>query len=459
MTAPIDRRGFLQGSLATALLGLGACRHPVPAGRPRTLYAPARTAAGATLAARDGFRWTVVEDNRQTGLWQPDGMTCVTAPEGGWLLLRNHELGSAAWLRTRDREPETLLALRPDAPAQGPYGGVSRVLLDPAQLQADLQRNEPVSSAVRSTQLVLDGTDRNCAGGAIDGGWVSCEESDEDGYGYAYRVLATDRERVDRDARRLDSWGRFHREAIALDPATGIAYQTEDNAAGLLYRHVPASADAPFGPGRLQALVVDGLPHTDGYGDAGRALAAPELRPGYRAQVRWVDLPDASAATTTCRQQGADLDATRFNRCEGIVRDDQGLIWFVASTAGPQGAGQLWRLDPRTDELRLVHHVTDARELSMPDNIVMAPWGDLILAEDNYYPTDTVRMQHLRGLRPDGTLYDLLRNEDAIQADGTMGGEFAGPCWSPDGTVLFVNLQFPLALTIAITGPWDQLHS
>ena len=31
--------------------------------------------------------------------------------------------------------------------------------------------------------------------------------------------------------------------------------------------------------------------------------------------------------------------------------------------------------------------------------------------------------------------------------------EFAGSCFSPDGSVLFVNMQF-LGLTLAIKGPW-----
>nr|MBA3847962.1 DUF839 domain-containing protein [Planctomycetota bacterium] len=30
---------------------------------------------------------------------------------------------------------------------------------------------------------------------------------------------------------------------------------------------------------------------------------------------------------------------------------------------------------------------------------------------------------------------------------------FAGACFSPDGTTLFVNIQSPTT-TIAITGPW-----
>ena len=33
--------------------------------------------------------------------------------------------------------------------------------------------------------------------------------------------------------------------------------------------------------------------------------------------------------------------------------------------------------------------------------------------------------------------------------------EFAGSCFSPDGSVLFVNMQGP-GLTLAIRGPWKE---
>jgi len=33
--------------------------------------------------------------------------------------------------------------------------------------------------------------------------------------------------------------------------------------------------------------------------------------------------------------------------------------------------------------------------------------------------------------------------------------EFAGSIFSPDGSILFVNIQLP-GLTLAITGPWQS---
>jgi secreted PhoX family phosphatase len=78
----------------------------------------------------------------------------------------------------------------------------------------------------------------------------------------------------------------------------------------------------------------------------------------------------------------------------------------------------------------------------MPDNIGVAPWGDLVLCEDGGGE------QFLVGLTPEGKLYKLGRNAQ-------NNSEFAGACFSPDGTTMFVNIQHT-GLTLAITGPWNN---
>ena len=51
--------------------------------------------------------------------------------------------------------------------------------------------------------------------------------------------------------------GRFNHEAIAVDPKTGIVYQTEDRHDGLLYRFIPNVKGQLARGGKLQALVVE----------------------------------------------------------------------------------------------------------------------------------------------------------------------------------------------------------
>jgi hypothetical protein len=87
-----------------------------------------------------------------------------------------------------------------------------------------------------------------------------------------------------------------------------------------------------------------------------------------------------------------------------------------------------------------VFEATDALALQFPDNLTIAPWGDLFLCEDAP-GTDRVLVLDARG--------DL-----AVFARHRFGtSEFAGVTFSPDGDWLFVNVQNPGA-TFAIRGPF-----
>jgi secreted PhoX family phosphatase len=184
--------------------------------------------------------------------------------------------------------------------------------------------------------------------------------------------------------------------------------------------------------------------------------ASHPLALGEGVPVRWLPVPDPAARTVRCRAQVAD--ATRFQRTEGIVWDGRSVV-MAATEGGLLGRGQLWRLTPGAggapDSLSLVLEVRDPRQLSLPDNLAVAPWGDVIVCEDNYDAVAGVTHQNLRRVTPDGRVLALARNLDnaPIGRRGAPGGEFAGACFSPDGRVLFVNLQ-ERDVTLAITGPW-----
>ena len=60
--------------------------------------------------------------------------------------------------------------------------------------------------------------------------------------------------------------------------------------------------------------------------------------------------------------------------------------------------------------------------------------------------------KHIKGVTPDGRLYTLARNVF------TGNSEFAGAVFSPDGSVLFVNIMYP-GVTLAIRGPWNAVRS
>ena len=77
------------------------------------------------------------------------------------------------------------------------------------------------------------------------------------------------------------------------------------------------------------------------------------------------------------------------------------------------------------------------------DNIRIAPWGDVIICEDGK------GKDRLIGLKQDGSTYIIAENF-------LNNSEFAGVNFAPDGKTLFVNIYSP-TMTIAITGPWEEL--
>ena len=110
-------------------------------------------------------------------------------------------------------------------------------------------------------------------------------------------------------------------------------------------------------------------------------------------------------------------------------------MWSYAPDQSDQGTGTL----------TLLYESTSADTLDLCDNLALAPWGDLVICEDGK------GSNFVRGLTPDGKIYDFARNAHKDEA------EFCGACFSPDGTTMFVNVQEP-GYTYAITGPWETLR-
>jgi secreted PhoX family phosphatase len=260
-------------------------------------------------------------------------------------------------------------------------------------------------------------------------------------HGYAFEVpVAAESEG---DAIPLVAMGRFVREAIAVDPNTGVLYQTEDRLTAGLYRFLPAQPGLLQAGGRLQMLAVRDQPSCDMR--KGQAL-------GVELPVVWVDIadpdpPDAEANPLAVFQQGAAAGGAVFSRLEGIWYGD-GRVYFASTAGGDLEKGQVWAYRPEDDAtgvLVLLYESTDAALLNNPDNLCISPRGEVLLCEDSIGRDDR---NSLRALDHEGRLFDIARYL-------ASGSELAGATFSPDGETLFVNVYDPGA-TYAIWGPWDR---
>ncbi len=419
----------------------------------------------------EGFNYTLVSSTggqMSDGFFRPgrpDGMACFAHPDSAdkCILTRNHE----NWPNTRDGSPfgpdESLAANLSDAqlydhrPDGTPFtGGVTTVIYDlkNGKLEKDF--------------LSLAGTTGNCAGGATPwGSWLSCEESavtapDDAGknHGFVFEVPISATEPV--DAVPLKDMGRFTHEAAAVDLETDIVYLTEDNMNGLFYRFLPNERQDLSKGGRLQALAIRGWTGADtrNWPKDWGFPSAQLVTQGQTFEVDWIDLKDVEAPDGDLAQRGHADGAAVFCRGEGMAygmhKGGDASIYFNCTQGGVARAGQVWKYTPSANEggadeasqpgkLELLYESPSADVLDLCDNLAISPWGDLILCEDG------LGDQFLRGLTPEGKIYDFARNAHEDRA------EFCGACFSPDGSVLFVNIQSP-GFTLAITGPWNSLR-
>src|SRR6185503_15847572 len=86
-------------------------------------------------------------------------------------------------------------------------------------------------------------------------------------------------------------------------------------------------------------------------------------------------------AETSTRAQGVHLGAAAFSRGEGMVYR-RGAVYFACTDGGASRLGQIWRLDPQRQLLTLWAEPESRELLDGPDNLDVAPWGDLVVAED-----------------------------------------------------------------------------
>ena len=152
---------------------------------------------------------------------------------------------------------------------------------------------------------------------------------------------------------------------------------------------------------------------------------------------------DPDAADDSVRMQAQAKGAARVCRGEGLWLARRSVL-LRRRRAAPSQRGQVSG-SRHGDEptLEVVAERTDVETLDMPDNMCVSPHGQLYVAEDG------TGGNFLRRI-------DARRPRVAVRAQRRRAqSEFAGPCFSPDGATLFVNIQGD-GLTLAIRGPFER---
>ena len=394
------------------------------------------------LKLPEGFRYVtfgwagdVMGDGERTP-GNHDGMGAFAAGPGRVRLVRNHE--------TDKGTPFSRVAYDP-----GACGGTTTI-------EFDTEAGRFVSA-----RASLSGTMRNCAGGPTPwGSWLTGEETTASvgkPHGYVFEVPADGFG----DPTPIRDMGRFSHEAVAVDPATGYLYQTEDPGASVVsffggsrhksgfYRFVPNVNGRLAAGGQLFMLKVT---------QARKADLGKSYANGTRFDVEWVpiakpDDPDGGTSDDFVWSQGRAQDAATFARLEGCWYGN-GKIYIVA-TDGGVGQGQVWEYDSSAETISLLFESPGKHVLNKPDHLTVSPRGGIVLCEDGGGD------EFLHGLTTDGQIFTFAQNNVTLRGErnGIAGdftsAEWAGPCYSPDGEWLFANIYDP-GITVALTGPWQS---
>lgn len=356
-----------------------------------------------------GFQYKVIsrtETRMSDGTIVPDhydGMAAFSGANGTTILVRNHELNpdsTSTIVASEDKKYDKLSK-----------GGTTTLIIDS-------DRN------LIKEFVSLAGTNRNCAGGSTPwGSWISCEEDVASKHGYNFEVPANGGLAKPVP---LVAMGRFRHEAIAVEPKTGYIYQTEDQVDGCFYRFRPKQAENLQAGGILEALVIKEMPALD---------TSLDFPIGDPKVVEWVKIEDIDPQEDTLRSEAQLKGAAIFKRGEGICFGNNEIYW-TCTNGGKAGKGQIFRYNPIKETVELFVESPGVGVLDFPDNIILTPFGDLMVCEDG------ADEQFLVGINSAGECYHFARN-------AFNNSEFAGVCFSPDGKTMFVNIYKP-GMTLAI---------
>ena len=409
---------------------------------------PIKNDPNGILKLIKGFKYKVISEKGQLmsdGLTVPDyadGMASFKGRNGRIILIRNHEIGRFKTIeKLLDKNPvyknynyiNKNKSLIYDNGKNGPCcGGTSTIVYNPK------------TEKIENEYMSLLGTLVNCAGGATPWGtWISCEETVDTkskqllkNHGYNFEVTPYQHTQLN-NAVPLKAMGRFRHEAVAINPKTSIAYQTEDRNDGLIYCFIPNVKEKYWKGGQLKALII-----TNNDSNDTRNWTEKNFIQNKQYQIDWMSLENIDNPDDEMRHIAAEKGAAIFARPEGMWYDDD-MVYFTCTSGGDKKLGQIWKINLMQQTLELIFESHNSDAMKACDNITIAPWGDVIVCED------CKGRDRIMGIKKNGETYVIAENI-------LNNSEFAGINFSPDGKILFVNIYSP-TMTMAITGPWEEI--
>ena len=456
----MKRRQFIQAAFLAGTM----IKNSVSNAASKSPFGSLRADPKKILDLPKGFDYTIISEQKKVmsdGLLTPgqaDGMAAFPNKNGNINLVCNHENHPASFRNSAFGNSNKLL----DKIDKNLVYDLGKEITPGTGGTTTIEYNPITRSKIRQ-HMSLSGTEYNCAGGATPwGSWLSCEECFTDPGTSFERETVIKREKrhgyifeVDSSSNKiskpipLKDMGRFEHEAAAVDPVSGIIYLTEDKHRSLLYRFIPNEKSNLSAGGQLQALCFSKRKSMDT-----RNWSSLSIDQGEWHEAKWINLDNVDSDKNDLRLRGFDQGAARFARGEGICYSDNS-VFITATIGGSERMGQVfeYRINRESNEnsigaaghIKLLAESTSKSLLQHADNIIMSPWGDLIICEDTYNYCGLI------GINPNGSQYIFADN-------AYTDSELCGVCFSPKGDILFVNVQNK-GLTLAIHGPFSSLSS
>ena len=284
-------------------------------------------------------------------------------------------------------------------------------------------------------------------------GWNKYDQKDERDYGWVVEV-----DPKKQKARKLSALGRFHHEGstvLAVKGENVVVYMGEDRAGGALFKFISRNKYTGINA-KDKDLLVEG----DLYAANLANRSWEKLSPDHPKILKDPELKGKFNSREACVENAAKLakilGATPLNRAEDIEIDPKTGDIMIALTNNKNAGdfyGQILKVTENgkhSTALTIKNHEPylvggPSSGFSCPDNLCYGPDGALYIATD--VSGSALGKGAMSTFKKNGLFkvdFDSANNPVAVPIlFAPREAEVTGPCFSADGTTLFVSIQHP----------------